>query len=284
MVCDPGVDDLLALFVLAGAGHPPSAVIGTAGNVDLEKAYLNARGIVGLLGLDCPVAKGAGSALLGPYPDVGDPFHGPDGVGGVGFALPVVDTDEGTEPLSLMTGTVLATGSLTVVAAALQASSDISDIVWMGGAVACGGNMTATAEFNAWLDPEAADQVLSSGVSVAMVPLDITHQVPLGSGELSRLGQFGRLAAVAARACLFLCDRDTRFIPHDAVATVAHLHPDLFAWEERWVRCELRGEWTRGMTVVDRRPHGATGSVRLAVGIDVDAVKESIFEAIRALG
>jgi pyrimidine-specific ribonucleoside hydrolase len=284
VVCDPGVDDLLALFVLAGAGNPPSAVIGTAGNVGLEQAYLNAKGIVGLLGLDCPVAKGAGNALLGPYPDAGDPFHGSDGLGGVGSALPTVDAAELTEPLSLMEGTVLATGCLTVIAAALQASCDISEIVWMGGAVGGGGNMTALAEFNAWLDPEAADQVLSSGVPLAMVPLDITHQVPLIADDLYRLGEYVQLAAIAARACSFLCDRDSRFIPHDAVATVALLNPEFFSWEDRWVRCEVSGEWARGMTVVDRRPHGAVGSVRVAVAVDVEAVRERIFGAIRALG
>jgi inosine-uridine nucleoside N-ribohydrolase len=91
------------------------------------------------------------------------------------------------------------------------------------------------------------------------------------------------LAAIAARACSFLCDRDAQFIPHDAVATVALLSPELFAWEDRWVRCEVNGQWTRGMTVVDRRPHGTKGSVRVAVGVNVDAVKERIFEAVRAL-
>jgi pyrimidine-specific ribonucleoside hydrolase len=283
VVCDPGVDDLLALFVLTGAGNPPSAVVGTAGNVDLQQAYVNAKGIVRLLGLDCPVAKGASTALLGPYPETGDPFHGTDGLGGVGSALRVEETAESTEPLSLMEGTVLATGCLTVVAAALGGRCAITEIVWMGGAVAVGGNMTATAEFNAWLDPEAADQVLSSGVPLAMVPLDITHQVPLASDDLSKVGAFGRLAALAARACSFLCDRDSLFIPHDAVAAVALLSPELFTWEDRWVRCEVIGGWTRGMTVVDRRPHGATGSVRVAVDVDAEAVRERIFAALRAL-
>jgi inosine-uridine nucleoside N-ribohydrolase len=62
------------------------------------------------------------------------------------------------------------------------------------------------------------------------------------------------------------------------------LHPELFEWEERWVRCELAGTWTRGMTVVDRRPNGVSGAVRIPVGVDVPAVKERIFEALRALG
>jgi len=206
-------------------------------------------------------------------------------LGGVGSVLPHLAIAEGPpDPLSLIGGTVLATGCLTVVAAALEAGCFISEILWMGGAVACAGNVTATAEFNAWLDPEAVDQVLSSDIPIAMVPLDITHQVPLASSDLYVMGKCGRLAAIAAQACSYLCDRDSEFIPHDAVAAMALLSPELFAWDERAVRCELNGRWTRGMTVVDRRPHGAKGSVRVAVGVDTDAVRESILEALRSLG
>jgi inosine-uridine nucleoside N-ribohydrolase len=76
---------------------------------------------------------------------------------------------------------------------------------------------------------------------------------------------------------------DSRFIPHDAVAAMALLNPGLFAWEERWVRCEVHGGWARGRTIVDRRPYGATGSVRVAVGVDADAVREGIFSALSVL-
>ena len=68
VVCDPGVDDFVALLVLAGAGAPPVAIIGTAGNVDAELAFRNAVGIAGLLGLDCPVAKGCSRGLARRVP------------------------------------------------------------------------------------------------------------------------------------------------------------------------------------------------------------------------
>jgi pyrimidine-specific ribonucleoside hydrolase len=285
VVCDPGVDDFLALLVLAGGGQPPSAVIGTAGNVDANLAVRNAAGIVALLGLDCPVAKGCEGGLRGPYPDTGTPFHGRDGLGGIASALPEVSEPATlSEPVSLVKGAILATGALTVVAMALNAGSSIDEVVWMGGAVACGGNMTATAEFNAWLDPEASDRVLSSDIPLAMVPLDVTHQVRLDSSDFDDMNALGQLGALAARSCSHFHDQGIEVFPHDAVAAVAFLQPELFAWEERWVRCELHGTLTRGMTVVDRRRQGERGSIRVAMAVDVAAVKERIFEAIRSLG
>jgi len=179
---------------------------------------------------------------------------------------------------------VLATGALTVVARAMAAGRPINEITWMGGAVACGGNMTPCAEFNAWLDPEAADRVLAGLVPLAVVPLDVTHLVSLTREDLVTMADLGEVGDLAARACSFFHDRGAEMVPHDAVAAMAHVEPDLFQWEERWVRCELRGTWTRGMTVVDRRPYGERGAVRVAVGVDAATVKERIFAALGTLG
>lgn len=285
VVCDPGVDDFLALLVMSGAGSPPRAVIGTGGNVTSEVAYRNAAGTMALLGLDCPVAKGVDSGLATSYPDTGDPFHGSDGLGGVASLLSAIPASQDVPaPIPMIEGTILATGALTVVAEALNAGNPISEIVWMGGAVGCGGNMTPAAEFNAWLDPEAADVVLSSGARLSMVPLDVTHQVQLTADDLAIMANLGEVAALAARACSHFHNQGDAMIPHDAVAVAAQLQPELFRWEEHWVRCELDGRWTRGMTVVDRRPHGEPGSVRVALAVDSISVKKWIFDALRSLG
>jgi inosine-uridine nucleoside N-ribohydrolase len=284
VVCDPGVDDFLALLVLTGTGHPPRAVIGTAGNVDADQAYRNAAGIVALLGIDIPVAKGAESGLLTPYPETGDPFHGADGLGGIATELPAPSLSEDpVDAASLLEGSILATGALTVVADAIASGRPITEILFMGGAVACGGNMTATAEFNAWLDPEACDAVLSSHVPISMVPLDVTHQLSLTRQDVDALSNHGHLADLVARACAHFHGRDAAMFPHDAIAAVAHVRPELFGWKDLWVRCELAGTWTRGMTVVDRRRHGERGSVRVAVELDATAVRQTILEALHTL-
>ena len=285
VVCDPGVDDFLGLLVMTGAGSPPRAVLATGGNVSSDLAYRNAAGTMALLGLDCPVAKGVDSGLVAPYPDMGDPFHGSDGLGGTASHLPAVSPSKDIPaPIPLIEGSILATGALTVVAEALNAGNSITDIVWMGGAVACGGNMTPAAEFNAWLDPEATALVLASDVPLSMIPLDVTRQIRLTPDDLAVMAQLGEVAALAARACSHFHNQGNSMVPHDAVAVVANLQPELFRWEEHWVRCELDGRWTRGMTVVDRRPHGEPGSVRVALEVDWVSVKERIFEALGSLG
>lgn len=284
VICDPGVDDFLALAVLAGADCMPRGVVGTAGNVNADVAAQNAARIVALLDLDCPVAKGSVRAMAGPYPDTGEPFHGADGLGGIAPLLPEgSQADMPPSPLTLIDGSLLATGALTVVAEAITAGRPISEITWMGGAVACGGNMTPSAEFNAWLDPEAADLVLSGTVPLAVVPLDVTQLVPLMPEDVVTIASLGDVGALAARALSHFHVQGREIFPHDAVAAVAHLEPELFRWEERWVRCELKGFWTRGMTVVDRRHHGERGRVRVAVDIDRAAVKDRMFTALGSL-
>jgi inosine-uridine nucleoside N-ribohydrolase len=122
------------------------------------------RRLLVTLGNPVPVRLGAGNGLLGPYPDGRDPFHGPAGL-----------------------GVVFCGAALTCVAQALAGGVAITEVVWMGGAVAMGGNMTAAAEFNAWMDPPAADLVLASGVPVRMVPLDVTERFAWADAELTAL-------------------------------------------------------------------------------------------------
>ena len=164
-----------------------------------------------LLGLDCPVAEGVDSGLVAPYPDTGDPFHGSDGLGGMASHLPVISASKDLPaPIPMIKDSILATGALTVVAEALNAKIPITDIVWMGGAVAYGGNMTPAAEFNAWLDPEAADLVLASDVLVSMIPLDVNDQVRLTSDDLIVMAVLGEVAALAARLARTSTAREIR--------------------------------------------------------------------------
>jgi purine nucleosidase len=137
-------------------------------------------------------------------------------------------------PILMIEGPILATGALTVVAEALNAGNPITEIVWMGGAVAGGGNMTPAAEFNAWVDPEAADPVLASDVPLFMIPLDVTRQIRLTPDDLGVMAELGEVAALAARACSHFHNQGDSMVPHDAVAVVAKLQPEHFRWEEHW--------------------------------------------------
>jgi len=153
----------------------------------------------------------------------------------------------------------------------------------MGGAVAIGGNVTAAAEFNAWMDPLAADEVLTCGVPMKMVPLDITSRFAWGERQISAIAEASAMAQPLSAAARFLRDRDGVFVPHDAVAAVALLEPKLFSWSQRSVRCETAGSVTSGATVVDRRAWVEGGSVSVADDVDCARVDERILAAITEL-
>ncbi|MDA8296569.1 MAG: nucleoside hydrolase [Actinomycetota bacterium] len=172
---------------------------------------------------------------------------------------------------------------MTVVAKALRRRDPITSLVWMGGAVAAGGNMTAAAEFDAWMDPAAADEVLTSGLPVAMVPLDLTASCRWSREDLAALAALGPVGALLSRPVGALCARDGGFVPHDAVTAIALLEPARLSWSERHVCCERAGSVTTGATVVDRRHHAPPPNARLAEGCDPVEIRAAIFAAIAKL-
>lgn len=259
LVCDPGID-AVALAVLVGLGAAPDLVVAVPGNVDLGTAARNAVGLVALLGMDAPVRSF--SAPLRPVPDgARGSTHGDDGLGGqVGRLPPGV----AAEPLAMddLPGSVLTTGALTCVAAAVEAGRPVDRLVWMGGAIE-GGNITAIAEFNAWSDPAATDLVLQAVEGARIVPLDVTRQVPLVEEDLEALAAGGPIAGLLADALR----ARPKLLVHDAVAAVAWMRPDLFDWRPMTLRCELSGA-----LVAD----GGRPPVQVALDVDVEAVRSLI--------
>jgi inosine-uridine nucleoside N-ribohydrolase len=281
VIVDGGLDDALALAVLVGLNVPVAQVIATEGSVDLATTALATRRLMSTLGSTDPVRLGSGRGIIGAYPAGRDPMHGVDAFGGrVGLLAPAGPPDEQAADLD---ATVFCAGALTCVAQAIQDGSPIAEVVWMGGAVAVGGNMTAAAEFNAWMDPTAADQVLTSGVSVKMIPLDLTERFDWSAGEVEALRGAGRAGNLLADAIRYVQERDGVFVPHDAVAAVALTSPELFGWNPRLVRCEAKGEFTTGETVVDRRPWGSSGHVLVAEDVDVPEVSARILSAVASI-
>jgi len=171
------------------------------------------------------------------------------------------------------------TGPLTNVALMLERHPDVRDrlerIVWMGGAIA-EGNVTPAAEFNAFVDPEAAAAVFGSGIPVTMIGLDITHKALFGPAHAERLrdaGRAGRFVAELADFFLEFHRQRYRFdgAPiHDAMAVAHVIDPTLVETLSCNVEIETQSEFCDGRTVVDRwlvrdAPRNAN------VGIDVDA-------------
>jgi inosine-uridine nucleoside N-ribohydrolase len=281
VIVDGGLDDALAIAVLVGLDVPLSQVIATEGSVDLATTALATRRLVVTLGSTDPVRLGSDRAIIGAYPAGRDPMHGADAFGGkVGLLAPVSPPDEHATDLD---ATVFCAGALTCVAQAIQDGNPIAEVVWMGGAVAVGGNMTAAAEFNAWMDPTAADCVLTSGASVKMIPLDLTERFEWSAGEVEALRGAGRAGNLLSEAIRYVQERDGVFVPHDAVTAIALTSPELFGWSPRLVRCETKGEFTTGETVVDRRPWGNSGNVLVAEDVDVPEVSARILSAVASI-
>jgi inosine-uridine nucleoside N-ribohydrolase len=182
--------------------------------------------------------------------------------------------------------TLIPVGPLTNVAAFLREHPDLKDrvarISLMGGSMGLG-NTTPAAEFNIYVDPEAAREVFESGLPITMSGLDVTHQAGAGPRERERLRATGRVGDVVAGFLdFFAANYESVFsfdAPplHDPVAVAAVIDPGLLKTRPMRVDIECESDLTRGETVCDF--YGVTGRVpNAAVGVELD--RERFFELL----
>jgi len=301
--CDPGHDDAVAILLAAGDDAVDLRAITTvAGNCPLELATINARRVAALAGLDgVPIAAGAAGPRAGELVTAPD-IHGETGLDG--HELPpgeapldprgavelLADTLAAAgEPLTLV-----ATGPLTNVAALLEqrpeAGERIREIVLMGGSTERG-NTTAAAEFNIWVDPEAAALVFESGLPLTMIGLNLTHQALATREVLERVRALpGEPARAVAGWMDFFGSRYERvfgrFAPpvHDPCTIALLIDPGVMRCADTFVAVETEGRWTRGATVVDL--HGRSGrppNARVALELDAPRFWDLVIAALERL-
>src|SRR3954447_16560588 len=294
--CDPGHDDAVA--ILLAAGRPDAielrAVTTVGGNAELEKVTLNARKVLTLGGVtDVPVAAGAAGPRRGDLMTALD-VHGKSGLDGAELPEPAMELDpRGAVELMVDRGpaTVVATGPLTNVAELLERSPQtVGQIVWMGGSTGRG-NTRPYAEFNAMVDPEAAELVFASGVPLTMVGLNLTHQAQATDDVVARFRALGTPAGEAVVGWLsFFADTYREVYGfggppvHDPCALALVIDPTLVRCVDTFVAIETDGRWTRGATVVDL--HGRLGrepNARVAMELDVPRFWDLVVDAIAAL-
>jgi inosine-uridine nucleoside N-ribohydrolase len=295
--CDPGHDDAIAiLLALASPEVEVRGITTVAGNQTLEKTTRNALKILELTGrTDIPVAAGADRPLVRDLRTAAN-VHGETGLDGPDLPEPVtapVDAHAADLLAELLEpGVVLVpTGPLTNVALLLERHPDVKPdrIVWMGGAIA-EGNVTPAAEFNAFVDPEAAARVFASGIGVTLIGLDITHKALFTRAHADRLRGTGRAGkAVAELSDFFQIFHESRYrfdgSPiHDALAVAEVIDPSLVTTVECNVEIETASQWCDGRTVVDRwlvtdRPRNC----RAGVDVDADRFLELLVDRISAL-
>jgi purine nucleosidase len=267
---DPGKDDAVAiLLALASPAElEVLALVAVAGNVPLARTEGNARRLLELGGRpDIPVHAGCARPMV-RAPITAEHVHGGTGLHGLDLPEPkvplrpehgvdyLVDTLRAAPPGEV---TLCLLGPATNLAVALVKAPDIAprvaEVVWMAGARSEGGNVTPAAEYNVHADPDAAHVLLTSGIPLTLLPLDLTHQVRLTAERLARLRQVGTAAARAV-AALFAGDagpaRERGGSPLHDPCVIAHLlRPGLFAGRRINVAVETGSPLTLGMTVAD---------------------------------
>lgn len=301
--CDPGHDDAIALILaLASPELKVLAVTTSAGNQTPDKTLNNALRILTLLGRrDIPVAAGAPKPLAREL-IIADNVHGESGLDGPKLPDPAFAPVAMTA-LELMAKclrespdpvTLVPTGPLTNIALLLAAhpelKSKIARIVLMGGAAGAG-NWTPAAEFNIYVDPEAADMVFKSGLPITMCGLDVTHQAQVMDEDIERVRAITNPVAQCVAGLLdffMIYHRDPKWgfagAPlHDPCTIAWLLAPALFHGVECRVDIETGGTHTSGMTVVDR--YGLTGkpaNALVLLGLDRAGFIDLLVTRLRA--
>ena len=269
---DPGQDDAVAiLLALASPELDVLGVTAVAGNVPLELTAKNARVICELARRDdMPIFAGC-DAPLNRKLVTAEYVHGKTGLDGIELPVPEMPLADGHAVDFLIaqlrenaagTITLCPLGPLTNIATAFQRAPDIigrvAEIVLMGGAYFEVGNVTPAAEFNIYVDPEAAEIVFRSGVPMVVMPLDVTHKVLTTRARVEGFRNLGNQAgrAVASWTNFFerfdMAKYGSQGAPlHDPCVIAYLLQPELFTGRHVNIEIETTGTFTLGMTVVD---------------------------------
>ena len=268
---DTGVDDAFALLYAARA--PELNVLGITcvdGNTGVEQVGWNTRQVLDMAGApDIPIALGAPHPLMGAHYDA-EHVHGNDGLGGLSTQTTQRELDP-RHAIELMRDvveshpepvTLVPIGPLTNVALFIatypETAAKLDQIFLMGGSVSIG-NVTASAEFNVWHDPEAAHIVFSSGIPITMYGLDVFYELVLGQEDVATLRNASSECATFA-ADLFdfrLGALDNAATLGDYGALASLVHPEFTRREAMNIYVDTSHGPTRGATIADRRPEVA---------------------------
>jgi purine nucleosidase len=312
---DTASDDAVALIMALKSPVVRVAAITTvAGNVDVHQATRNALYTAELCGTDAPVYAGAEKPLLREYQNA-TWFHGRDGLGDHNYPAPrkspqqkhavdaIIDTIEANAQL-----TVVTLGPLTNLALALAKrpaiAAKVGRCVVMGGAPCCEGNVTPAAEYNIWVDPEAARIVMLSGLPIELVGWQLSRGgAVLNERDIAHISGFDNTLSRFAIECNSHARQaykrqtgeDGIALP-DPVAMCLALDPTIGTeWSSHAIEVETQSELTRGMTVVDRlnvtadeRNHAVWAQAlrtqhkaRVCWSIDNKRWKEALFLGLR---
>ncbi len=297
--CDMGFDDIAAVMVATSHGLQIDGLSLVFGNAPLAQVRRNAASAKMAFGWTFPIHTGRENPVLGTL-ETAQTILGDTGIPTVGAGLPDADDLPHSDAFTALCDwlsdgkgekRVLALGPITNIAAICLARPDlacrITDLIWMGGGVTAG-NHTASAEFNAFADPEALAIVIAHGLPLRMVDLDLCRRVTAGPSDVAPVraagGKNAGLIADMLEGFVNIATsrgRDAMAL-YDPCAAVALVAPDCIGWKKARVDVELHGTLTRGRTVVETRAaHAATFNAHFAETVDAISAKTIILDALR---
>jgi purine nucleosidase len=284
---DTASDDAVAIMMALSAEHVNVLALTTvAGNVGVEQATRNALLTAEICGSDVPVFAGAGAPLIRPLQDA-QWFHGSDGLGDHGYPAPKRPPEHrhAIEAIRSLAHakpglTLVALGPLTNIALALEQDPAIAGMIGrcvvMGGAPCCEGNVTPAAEYNIWVDPEAARAVFRSALPIEMVGWHVSRgDSALSDAEVAAIEALGTEKArfaiecnSRAREAYHVQTGEVGLSLADPTAMAVALDRSVgLSWSRHRIAIECSSELTRGMTVVDR------------LGVSSDAINGPVWRA-----
>lgn len=266
---DPGHDDALAIMLLVRSGIVNVRAITTvAGNVDVQKTTNNARFILDLINSNVPIFSGSEKPLKKEL--INANVHGVTGLDGAnvakneklnGLAVEKIIEIVRANPKKVSIVTI---GPETNIAKAFLKDPVlpklVKQIVIMGGAIEVPGNKNRVAEFNLFVDPDAAKIVFDTPVKKIMIPLDVCNVMPMFLSDFKRIK--GKLRSPILSMMKNYIKGITKFenfkgaLVYDALATYFMVNPKAYTLKKMDIRIETKGEVTEGMSVADRRNWG----------------------------
>lgn len=303
---DPSPDDAVAFLIALASPEQLEvlAVTTVAGNVPVSLTSKNALKALELARrTETPVYAGASAPLVRKLVTA-EHVHGKTGFEGYDLPEPATPLAPGFAPDAIVdlvmrrpSGevTLCCLAPLTNIALAMakepRLAGHLREIVIMGGAFSEGGNVTPAAEFNVYVDPEAAARVLTCGAPITMIPLDCTHQALSTTPRLEKLRAVGTPVAEAFYHLLSfnkLFDQQKYGWEggplHDATVIAWLLTPEIFSGRKVNVEVECSSPLTLGMTVVDWwGVTGKTPNVLLLRNLNADAYYDLVIERLARL-
>ncbi|MBI2172600.1 MAG: nucleoside hydrolase [Candidatus Aenigmarchaeota archaeon] len=289
---DPGHDDALAIMLAVKSGmFNIRAVTTVAGNSTIENTTRNARYILKLLGReDIPVYSGAEKPLKREL--VQAAVHGKSGFEGLDPQNDANLTGNAAEKIISIAGegnvTLITLGPLTNIATAIkqnpEAMSKLKEIVMMGGAIRVPGNKSRTAEFNIFVDPEAADIVFRFPAKKTLVPLDACNHVKLQLEDFERIGGKLREPAIAMMKPYIRNIKNNEGVSaalmYDPLTIYSIMNPSACMKGLYNVMVETKGELTSGMSVADMRKKCGKPNMTVIERIDSEAFKNDFIRIL----